>query len=62
MKISVNPDKEIVNRIRTALKENEGYCPCALQRTPETKCMCKNFLEEIEEGYCHCGLYMKTKD
>ncbi len=26
----------------------------------DTKCMCKEF-REMDEGMCHCGLYIKTK-
>lgn len=59
-KIIVNPDKEIVENIRKRLKENEGYCPCRLKKTPDTKCICKEFLAQ-EEGECHCGLYIKVK-
>lgn len=62
MKITINPDKEYVALIRKKLKDNDGYCPCRLTKTPETKCICKEFLEQEEEGTCHCGLYTKTKD
>lgn len=61
MKIMLNPDKEFVEEIRTKLKENDGYCPCALEKTDDTKCMCKEF-RETPEGMCHCGLYYKTKN
>lgn len=37
------------------------YCPCSLVRTDDTVCMCKEF-REMEEGTCHCQLYIKTKD
>jgi ferredoxin-thioredoxin reductase catalytic subunit len=57
-KISVNPDEEYVKEIRQKLKENDGYCPCRLIKTEDTKCMCKEFKEQ-ESGYCHCGLYFK---
>lgn len=59
-KIIVNEDKELVNLIRNRLKENDGYCPCALTKNDDTKCMCKDFREK-EEGHCHCGLYTKIK-
>ena len=59
--IKVNDDKELVTEIRQKLKDNEGYCPCRLQKTPDTKCMCKEFREQ-EEGECHCGLYVKIKE
>lgn len=60
MKISVNPDKELVKEIRLALKNNDGYCPCKRARSKDTKCMCKEFLEQ-EIGPCHCGLYIKEE-
>ena len=37
----VNEDKELVELIRNRLKENGGYCPCALEKNDDTKCMCK---------------------
>lgn len=43
MKIFVSEDEEHVAKIRTALKENGGYCPCRLIKTPETKCPCQEF-------------------
>lgn len=44
-----------------AIKANDGYCVCAVSKTPDTKCMCKDFREQ-KEGLCHCGLYLKTVD
>jgi len=61
MRIKTNPDKAHVAEIRKQLKENDNYCPCVLEKTPDTKCMCKEF-REMEEGTCHCGLYIKTKE
>lgn len=58
MAIKQNPDKEYANEVRKKLKENGGYCPCRLEKTPDTKCMCKEF-RESEKGMCHCGLYIK---
>ena len=42
-----------------AIKDNDGYCICAVGKTPDTKCMCKEFREQEETGVCHCGLYKK---
>lgn len=61
MRIHVNKDKELVAKVRAALKENDGYCPCRLDKTPDTLCMCKEF-REMESGECCCGLYWKEKD
>ena len=60
MKIKLNPDKKIVETVKKGLKERGGYCPCRLQKNEDTKCMCKEF-RDMEEGTCHCGLYIKTK-
>ena len=61
MSIKLNPDKEFVKEFIEKVKNNDGYCPCRISKTPDTKCMCKEFREQ-EEGECHCGLYIKTKD
>ena len=58
MTIIQNPDTETAKKIAEKIKQNGGYCPCRLSKTPNTKCMCKEFREQIERGepgYCHCG-------
>lgn len=57
-KIVLNEDTNIVKLIREGLRANGGYCPCAVEKSDDTKCMCKEFREQ-SEGYCHCGLYNK---
>ena len=57
-KIKLNLDSDRVREVCDALKANEGYCPCKLEKTPDTLCMCKEFREQ-QTGLCHCGLYMK---
>lgn len=59
MKITVNPDSEVVKSIREKLKANDGYCPCRLKKSEDTKCICKEFREQDVPGECHCGLYIK---
>ena len=65
MKITLNPDQEVVQMIREGLKRTGGYCPCRAQRTEDTRCMCKEFRDQIDdpeyEGFCHCRLYYKEK-
>ena len=65
MKITVNPNKEIADAVKEGLKQTGGYCPCRRERTEDTKCMCREFREQIAdenfEGYCHCMLYYKEK-
>ena len=65
MKIRLNENEEIVRAVKEGLKRTGGYCPCQTARTPEWKCMCREFREQIKdpefEGYCHCMLYYKEK-
>lgn len=51
-----NPD------IKKLVYANDGYCPCAVFHTEDTKCMCKEFREQKEPGPCHCGRYEKVAD
>jgi len=65
MEIRYNDDTKVVDAIRAGLKRTGGYCPCRLQHTEDTMCMCKEFREQIcdpaFEGFCHCRLYYKAK-
>ena len=61
MKIIENPDRDTVKEIKKQLKDNNGYCPCTLVKNKDTKCMCKDF-REMDEGVCHCGLYIKVRE
>ena len=65
MKITLNPDKEVVQAVKEGLKRTGGYCPCRLERTEDNKCMCREFREQIAdpdfEGYCHFMLYYKSR-
>ncbi|MDD6799117.1 MAG: ferredoxin-thioredoxin reductase catalytic domain-containing protein [Firmicutes bacterium] len=66
MSVRLNSDAETVRVIKEGLKRTGGYCPCRLERSPETKCICSEFRSQINdpdfEGYCHCMLYFKSKD
>ncbi len=66
VRITLNENEEIVASVKEGLKMTGGYCPCRTLRTPEYKCMCKEFRDQIRdpgfEGYCHCMLYYKHKD
>lgn len=57
-RIIKNKDQEMAEFVVEQLKLNNGYCPCALEKNADTKCMCKEFREQTE-GFCHCGLYQK---
>ena len=64
-KIRLNPDSEIVAKVKEGLKMKGGYCPCRVQKKEEYKCMCQEFKDQINdsefEGFCHCKLYYKSK-
>ena len=60
VEIRLSEDKELVQEIREKLKENDGYCPCKIEKTDDTKCMCKEFREQ-KNGECHCGLFVKIE-
>lgn len=66
MAVRLNEDKAIVERVKEGLRARDGYCPCVLQKSEDTKCMCREFREQIAdpdfEGYCHCMLYYKEKE
>jgi len=65
MKVTLNPDAEVVAMVKEGLEKTGGYCPCRLERTEENKCICKEFREQMQdpafEGFCHCMLYYKSK-
>lgn len=62
LKIVKNPDADIYNEVTQAVKNNDGYCPCRLEKTEDTKCPCKDFREQTTEGECHCGRYLKLQE
>lgn len=58
--VTRSSDKEFASIIQEAIEKNGGYCPCRAAKTEDTKCMCKEFRDQIEAGTpgtCHCGLY-----
>ena len=65
MKVRLNEDAAVVAAVSEGLKRTGGYCPCVRERSEDTKCMCREFREQIKdpnfEGYCHCMLYYKEK-
>ena len=65
MRVTQNPDSVFAKEVKKQIKANNGYCPCRLTKSPDTKCMCRDFREMIdrgEEGACLCGLYIATND
>jgi len=65
MAVRYNDNEEIVKTVKEGLVRTGGFCPCRIYKTPEYKCMCREFREQIAdpdfEGYCHCMLYYKSK-
>ena len=66
IRIKLNPDQDLVDVIKDGLAKTGGYCPCRIERSEDTRCMCKEFRTQIAdpkfEGYCHCMLYYKEAD
>ena len=63
-KIVLSEDVELVAEVNRQLQETKGYCPCALYREPEYKCICASFREALargEETECNCGKYKIIK-
>lgn len=61
LKIIKNPDIKKYNEVTTAVKKNDGYCPCMVFKNENTKCMCVAFKENFKAGKvgpCHCGRYV----
>lgn len=65
LKILPTPDTEYFNNIVKKLNENDGYCPCRITKNEDTKCMCKEFREQIKNqtpGFCHCHMYLLKEE
>lgn len=45
--------------ITEAIQKNDGYCPCKINKSNDTLCMCREFRETMGDAVCHCGLYTK---
>lgn len=60
--IKQNPNEDELKEIIEAVDANEGYCPCALEKNPDTKCMCKEFRDNENTDFCHCGRFYKVRN
>ena len=49
MKIRLNEDEAVVKMIQDGLKEKGGYCPRRREISQDTKCMCKEFRDQIKD-------------
>lgn len=59
LKIIPNPDTIKYITMTKAVEDNFGYCPCMIDQTRNSKCICKDFREQETEGECHCGRFVK---
>ena len=62
MRVIKNPEwsEDQVKEFEQKLKNNDGYCPCSIFKTKDTKCMCKQFRDQVkakQPGLCHCQLH-----
>ena len=53
---------EIDPEFKRFVDANDGYCPCALVKNEDTKCICRAFREQESAGPCACGRYEKRMD
>lgn len=60
LKIVKNPDEEMYETVKAAVKANSGYCPCRTVRDQSSKCPCSYFRNQTTTGECDCGLYVKV--
>ena len=59
MKTIKNPDTEFVKSLKKRIKDNNGFCPCQMEKNDDTKCPCTVFRETQE---CMCGLYIRVPE
>ena len=63
--VRFSEDLVYVEKLRSVMEKNGGYCPCRIQRTEDNLCICTEFRDQIAdpdfEGFCHCKLYYKEK-
>jgi hypothetical protein len=57
-----NPNEEEYNEISEAIKINNDYCCCAIEKNDDALCMCKDFRESKATDFCHCRRYYKVKN
>lgn len=58
--VKKNPDNKKYKEVTIKVIQNDGFCPCLVQKTEETKCMCKEFRDQIDNGisgFCRCGRF-----
>ena len=61
LKIVKNPNNEKYELETKLVKDNDGYCPCRIEKIPDNKCLCKEFRDQDCPGLCLCQRYMKVE-
>ena len=51
--------EKVVSDADELIKENGGYCLCAILRNENSKCPCPDFRESEPGVVCGCGIYRK---
>lgn len=62
LKVKPHPNSEIFQEVTNAVKDNDGYCCCEIEKNEDTECMCKKFREQESSGFCHCGRFFKVRE
>ena len=57
--ICPNPNFLERRQIEELIKNNDGYCISKVNKNDENKCICKEFNEQNQSGWCHCKRYYK---
>ena len=60
--IKSNPNESAFKEISDAVRANGNYCCCAIFKNEDTMCICKEFRDSQESGFCHCGRFYKVKE
>lgn len=59
-------DDDRAKEAEKRLAENDGYCPCKVEKIPKNKCMCRDFKMDCLQidfyDTCKCGLFEKVRD
>jgi hypothetical protein len=53
----ITDNNKVVNHMRECLLKDE-HCPCQIQKTDDTLCICKQFKDT---GICKCGLWVREE-
>lgn len=61
LEIIKNPNQEEYEKVTQAVITNSGFCPCAVFKIEETKCICKEFRDKDTPGFCHCKRFLKVE-